>query len=329
MKEIILNILQSTLPNVQKMEELINKDVHEALKLIEQPCGRFILSKNMVDNYIETANVSKEQIKMMISKMPVAGWVTGNPFYNLLSIYLITFLADQNVNAAISTSRFYAAVTCGYLKAKYFPICDADVLRYTLTQMHGASVVKEGFSKLCMKVADQTLNKYIEPMVQTLHENVFYRYLVDIRNKLNQSMKIIAWKYYDVQENKKQTNYEDIAEKINKNIINIASADNVINFVSKEIGISSIEIENLYISIIDHVDATLSMQMVVLKLLMTYNGIENIGRVGPRNIVNRAYRTEDIVKTVQDVFTIINANFSLENIKAILYLAAIQIISFR
>lgn len=329
MKDIILNILQSTIPNVDKMEELIIKDVRDALSLVEQPCGRYVLSKNIADNYMTTANVSKEQIKMMVSQMPVAGWVTGNPFYNLLSIYLITFLATQKVDAAISTARFYSAVTCSYLKAKYFPVCDSEVLRYTLTQMHGASVVKLGFGKLCIKVADATLDKYIEVLIQTLDKQAFYRYLVDIRNKLNQSMKIIAWKYYDIQKNTRQTNYEELAENMNKTIINTASSEKIISYVAKETSLSPIEVENLYIAVIDQVDATLAIQMIILKMLVLYNGQSNIESLGIRNIINRSYRTEEVVRTAKDVFDIISFPFNIDNLKAILYLAAIQIVMYR
>ncbi len=329
MKNTIAAILQHTIPHVDAMEDLIVKDARLALQLVEPPCGRFILSKNLVDNYMQTADVSKDLIKTMIEQMPVTGWVTGNPFYNLLSIYLITFLATDKTQTAVATARFYSAVTCSYLKAKYFPVCNEEVLKYSITQMHGSSIVKQGFSKLCIKVADATLYKYAQDMVNTLDKYVFYRYLVDIRNKLNQSMKIIAYNYYDIQKNNKQVNYEELAERINKNIINTASSDKIINFVSKETNLSPIEIENIYVALIDHVDATLVIQMLILKLLVLYNGPENINTIGIRNLVNRAYRTEEIAKIIKNIFDIIEQKMTVDNMKAILYLAIILILAYR
>ncbi len=331
MKDVLSEILPITIPNIHKMEEQIARDVRDALGLVETPSGRFILSKVMVDNYMSIAGITKEHIKLMINKMPIqTGWVTSNPFYNMLSIYLITFLAQNNLDAAVSTSRFYSAVTCSYLKVKYFPNnIDDEVMRYTLTQMHGASVVKEGFAKLCMKVADATLYKYIDSMVNDLDKQSFYRYLVDIRNKLNQSFKVIAWYYYDAINSKKQTNFEDIAEKINHNINSIASSDKVINYVSVQTGLSTLEIENLYVKILDHVDAVLAMQNIVLILLSTYNGIQNIEQMGSKNVVNRAYRTDEIVKTCKDLFDIIEEEIQIDDLKAILYLAILMILSYR
>lgn len=329
MKNLISTILQHTIPHVNAMEELIVKDARESLQLVETPCGRFVLSKTLVDNYMKTADISKELIKEMVSNMPVTGWVTGNPFYNLLSIYLITFLATNKIQTAVATARFYSAVTCSYLKAKYFPMCDEEVLRYSITQMHGASVVKQGFTKLCIKVADATLYKYAQAMVNTLDKQIFYRYLVDIRNKLNQSMKIIAYNYYDIQKNNKQTNYEELAEKINRNIIHTASSEKIIDYIASETNLSPIEIENFFVSLIDHVDATLAMQMLILKLLMLYNGPENINTIGARNIVNRAYRTEEIARIIKDVFDITQQKMTVDNMKVILYLAVILILTYR
>lgn len=331
MKEVLEEILSNTMPNIHKMEELINKDVREALSLVELPSGRFILSKVMVDGYMATAGISKHHIKLMIDKMPIqTGWVTSNPFYNMMLIYIITFLADNNLDAAVSTSRFYSAVTCSYMKAKYFPNnIEEDVMRYTLTQMHGASVVKEGFAKLCIKVADATLYKYVDALVHDLSQQAFYRYLVDVRNKLNQSFKVIAWYYYDAMKSKKQTNFEEIAERINHTINSIASSDKVINYVSVQTGLSTLEIENLYVKIIDHVDAVLAMQNVVLVLLTTYNGPQNIEQMGSKNVVNRAYRTDEIIKTCKDVFDMMGIELQIDDLKSILYLAVLMILAYR
>jgi len=329
MRSVITEVLQHTLPRVNEMEDLVLKDIKIALSMVEQTCGRYILSKSIVTNYMNTANVSKELIKKMIAKMPVSGWVTSNPFYNLLSIYLVTFLASNKAETAIATARLYSAITCSYLKAKYFPICNEEVLKYTISQMHGASVVKQGFTTLCIKVADATLYKYLDDMVNSLNKYAFYRYIVDIRNKLNQSMKIIAIAYYNIQSEERSKSYEDLAERINNNIINIASSENIINYIAKENNISNIEVENVCVPLLDHVDATLIMQTLVLELLTLYNGPEGIEKIGMSSVVNRAYRTESIIKIIKNICNTIEQPITIINVKVILYLGVLLILSYR
>lgn len=329
MRDVIVEVLQNTMPHVDEMENLILKDVKIALSMVEQTCGRYILSKNIVNTYMETSHVSKELIKKMIAKMPITGWVTGNPFYNLLSIYLVTFLASNKLETAIATARLYAAITCSYLKAKYFPICNEEALKYSISQMHGASIVKQGFTTLCIKVADATLYKYIDDILNTLDKNAFYRYIVDIRNKLNQSMKIIAVTYYNIQSEERSKNYDDLANKINNNIINVASSENIITYIAKEINISNLEVENVCVSLIDQVDATLVMQTLILELLTLYNGPENIEKLGVGNITNRAYRTESVIKIIKNICDTIEQPVNINNIKIILYLAILLILTYR
>lgn len=329
MRKEITHILQYTIPNVDKMEELIIKDCATAMNLVNQPCGRFILSKTMVETYMTTSGITKEMIQSIIKKMPVTGWVTGNPFYNMLTLYLVTFLAANKAETAIATARFYSAVTCSYLKAKYFPICNEEALRYTLTQLHGASVAKEGFRILCVKVADATLYKYVENMINQLDKYTFYRYLVDVRNKLNQSVKIIAFKYYDIQQNKRETNFEDLAERIGRGIQTTASNPKIIEYVAREIGVSELEVELIFVGMIDQVDAILGMQVLILKLLIIYNGVENIEKIGIRALVNRAFRTQEIVKSVKDILDILQREMTMDDLKICLYLAVLLILSYR
>jgi hypothetical protein len=62
---------------------------------------------------------------------------------------------------------------------------------------------------------------------------------------------------------------------------------------------------------------------------MLYNGPENINTIGARNIVNRAYRTEEIARIIKDVFDITQQKMTVDNMKVILYLAVILILTYR
>lgn len=330
MKEILTSILSNTIPNITRMEELINTMTVDAMSISDKPCGMYMISKSIYLNILNTAKLEESLLKQFIQAMPPSGYVGTNPLSNLLLIYILTFFASDNVQAAYTTSRLLTCFHCGFLKRKYFVICNEDVMRYTLSNLHGHSIAKDGFSKLIIKISDETLTRYKNNFLNDIDPYMYYRYIIDIRNKMNQSMKAIAIRYYTNIESASKESFDEIAENMLNNISNMLFNEAVIDFIARLSGLSDLEVEQILLNLQQLSTVQSSFKNLLIKMLYKFGGIESMRDAGVVNIVGRARRTIDIVETAKNVLEEIrDIPVTMENILVLISAAAILITASR
>lgn len=329
MEEILRQVLSQAFPHREDMSKLITKYSIDALQLVEQPDGKFLVSKSLYIELLTISGISDSLLKSFIKEMAGIGYVATNPFYNLLVLFVLVFLADNDLSSAKNATRFLTAINLSYLKQKYIPICNETTLKYTLSMLHGHSTAREGFAQLCLKVADETLNVYMNAMVNDLSVRAYYRFLIDIRNKLNQSMKLIARRYYkNMEEFGKETNM-DVAEKIIENLGRIASNYSYIEFIAKRCGLSTYEVELVVSKMNAESSFTYLLKDLIAKILFKLGGIDAIKQIGIDNSVSRLIRTDEVLQFTLDILEETQTDKTQENIKLIIFLAAILIFSYR
>lgn len=329
MEQILRLVLGQTLPNREKMSQLITKYSIDALQLVEQPDGKFLVSKALFIELLTVSGLENNTLKEFIKQLAGIGYVATNPFYNLLVLYVLTFLADNDLSAAKNATRLLSAINLSYLKQKYIPICNETTLKYTLSMLHGHSTAREGFAQLCIKVADQTLSVYMNAMVNDLTAKAYYRFLIDIRNKLNQSMKLIARQYYKNMENfGKETNL-DVAEKIIEDLSRVSNNYSYIEFIAKRCGLSSYEVEMLISKATSESSFNYLLKDLIAKILFKLGGQQSMQQIGIDNCVSRLLRTDEIIEFSLDIIEEISIDKTQENVKLIIFLATILILSYR
>lgn len=330
MENIIREVLRRTEPNLQNMANLTRQHLDKGLTIVSEPCGAYIISKTMFKTFLETAGLDESITKEIAKNMPAAGRVITNPFYLTLLCYLLSFLADDKYEDARNTARLYSVITASYLKRKYLHTsCDPALLAYTLQHLHGASLAKEGFAKLVLKVADETFDVWSPKMLAQVEVYSYYRYLVDIRNKLNQSIKLISRKYYEYKTSKNTQNYDDLADKIMINFEDLLQIPEVISEVHKTIGMPEEEADHLFTELLTTSDAQSSIRDVVKYILIKYEDIEKIQSGRIEAILYQCARTEDLLVHVLEVLDAIHMEHTQNNIHAIILISIMLIRMYR
>jgi len=329
MRDLLERILKLTIGQKDNMESLVTREVTEALKIVSKPCGRYMLSKNLYNEFLNTSNMEEALIKEFARHMPVAGWVTTNPFYILLLCYVMTFLAVDDYESAKTTARFYSAVTCGYLKSKYFAVCDEEALAYTMNHLHGSSIAKGNFNQLILKAADETLNKYVNAMINDFDSDCYYRYIVDVRNKLNQAVKIIAHRYYENKEKTRTESLDVVADKIMKNFNDVTSNPKVFEYIAEVAQTSEYEVESFFVKLENNNDAIVLIHDLVVKTMFHYGDVSEIESQGYTVIVFKARRMHEFLDICRTVLGLMDTHTDITNITILLTLAVLLIGSYR
>lgn len=330
METIIREVLKRTEPNLQNMSNLTREHLDKGLTIVSEPCGAYILSKTMVKTFMETAGLDESITKEIAKNMPAAGRVITNPFYLTLLCYVISFLADDKYEDAKNAARLYGVITASYLKRKYLHVsCDPALLTYTLQHLHGASLAKEGFAKLILKVADQTLAVWAPKMLSRVEIYSYYRYLVDIRNKLNQSIKLISRKYHEYKSSESGQNYDDLADEIMTNFEDLLQIPEVISEVHKIIGSPEEEVEHLFTELSTTGEVHSSIREVIKNILIKYESIEAVQSGRVEAILSQCSRTEDLLALVLEVLDTIHVEHTPNNIHGIILVSIMLIKMYR
>ena len=200
------------------MAHLVGMESNKALNEVGKIDGGYYITKNLWNKFLTTANMTEGQVKQFGSFMP-GGFVASNTYYNMLLLYILVFVADGNVDKTVyDISRYYTAIVLSYIKKKYFPIMDKSLMEYTLMNAHAATVAKQGWAVFVIKVADETLEKYLKNFTEKVSLYDYYRYIVDVYNKVNQSVKHLARRYY---KNVGKADTDDIRQDLDKALNNI------------------------------------------------------------------------------------------------------------
>jgi hypothetical protein len=282
------------------MAILVNKHLLPALTIIDKPDGKYLITKTMADLFIETCEITKDEIKGLAKLMPIEGYVITNPFYLTLLVYILTFITVKKEDMASSTSKLYACFTLSYLKAKYIPVCDEDAMMYTLANLHGSSVARKGFRELTSKVSDETFAKYL-PFFQTkIDIYYYYRFIVDIRNKLNQSMKLIAHKYYYFKTERGTGDMWELADTIFSSNYKILYNMDIIMYLSNTTSVSVSQIEK----IIQRIEYDNDLQDIVKELIARIltiwnNNIEQISEIPIRSLILKLKKNQSYLETIR------------------------------
>ncbi len=300
-------LLRKGTENIDAMRKLVQQQVLYALKIVNEPCGAYLITKNMYQTFLKTAGYTEEEFKNYLKQQFLSqkevlnqstlGYVTTNPMYNLLLVYIFVFLANDEYDTAVQVSRLYGCLTLSYLKRKYFKVCNADTLRYTLDNLHGHSIARsEGFVGLVTKISDETLNKYRDVFLEKIDVYNNYRYLIDIRNKMNQSMKLIAAKYYQNMEELASGSLVNKAEEIMTNFMSVTSNPKIIEYISKLSSLSELEVEKLFIDIQQTPEAQEILKDIIVKILYVYGGEEKVLNAGVNLVLGRIRRRQEFIE---------------------------------
>lgn len=329
MLQSVQTMLKLAMPNVSQMEMLVNEECSKAIKLVDDPCGRYKITKSIVQTFYNTANLTTDHIKDFITFVEAPGYTPRNPFYNLLVIYILVFLANNNIEAAKQVSRYYASVSLSYLKLIFFPICDAEALRYTMMHLHGSSIAKEGFSVLVVKVADETLMKYAHNFLDRVNAYDYYRFIIDIRTKLFQATRIIARRYYAYKSSERETSLETQIDELMLTWYNLINRPDIVDWVAQIANASPVEVEQLFISMQGNEDSFAYMQSVLTKILTQLGGVDNIHPEQSTLLISRAMRTNVIVEACRDFTDILQLEPTRENMASIVGLALVMVFAYR
>lgn len=338
MIEALMNLLRKGTENINEMRRLVQNHVLYAMKIVNEPCGTYLISKNMYQTFLNTAGFTEEEFKNYLKlqfleqkevlNQYTLGYVTTNPMYNLLLIYIFVFLANDEYDTAKQVSRLYGCLTLSYLKRKYFKVCNVETLRYTMNNLHGHSIVRtEGFAGLISKTSDETLDKYKDAFLEKIDVYNNYRYLVDVRNKMNQSMKIIATKYYQNMETSVSESLLDLAEEIMGDFVNVTSNPNIIEYISKISHLSELEVERLFLDIQQTPEAQEILKDIIVKILYIFGGADKVENAGITIVLGRVRRRQEFVDLAESLFSSCgNEEMTADHVAAILGIAIVLIV---
>lgn len=338
MIEALIDLLRKGTTNINAMRKLVQEHVLYALKIVNEPCGTYLISKNMYQTFLNTAGFTEEEFKNYLKLQFMEqkevlhqtnlGYITTNPMYNLLLVYIFVFLANDEYDTAKQVSRLYGCLTLSYLKRKYFKICNVETLRYTLNNLHGHSVVRsEGFAGLVTRFSDETLDKYKDQFLEKIDVYNNYRYLVDVRNKMNQSMKIIATKYYQNMETSVSESLIDLADEIMSDFVSVTSSPKIIAYVSKISYLSEYEIEKIFLNIQQTPEAQEILKDIIIKILYVYGGSDKVATAGVTVVLGRIRRREDFVSLVVSLLSACGEDdVTTHHVAAILGIAIVLIV---
>lgn len=287
------------------MAYLVDTECNIALNEVGKVEGGYFITKNIYSKLCNAARLTDEQIRQFASFMP-GGFVASNTFYNMLLIYILVFVADGKIDKTVySISRYYTAITLSYMKKKYFPILDKDLLSYTLMHAHAATVAKQGWAVFVIKVADETLEKYINSFKERISLYDYYRYIVDIHNKVNQSVKHLAIRYY---KNVGKATTDDVTQNLEQALSNLEKVTmnpKFIEYIAQLSGVSEIDVEDICVKIHDYNDINSTMQNIILRFLRQYKDREGINKIGITMAAGRGLIMDPIpqlaIKTLEDI----------------------------
>ena len=307
------------------MAHLVSVEANKALNEVGKIDGGYYITRNLWNKFLSTANITEEQVKQFGTFMP-GGYVASNTYYNMLLMYILVFVADGNIDKTVyDVSRYYTSIVLSYVKKKYFPILDKNLMSYTLMNAHAATVAKQGWAVFVIKVADETLEKYLNIFKDKVSLYHYYRYIVDVYNKVNQSVKHLARRYY---KNVGKADTDDVSQDLEQamsNLDKVTTNPKFIEYIANLSGASEIDTEDICVAIHDHNDIDSTMQNIILRFLRQYRDRDGINKVGISVAVGRGLVMQPIptlaAKTLMDV----GIEPDREKIRVVLYIALLCI----
>lgn len=258
-----------TTPNIDQMEKFINEHYKKAVNVINtNHCAKYLISRTMYLEMVKSAGLDNEIIKEFVQFMPSPGKILSNPFYIGLLIYMLTFLANEKEESSKIACRLYGLITVSYMKKKYFPTCDENMMSYVMNNLHGHSTLKKGFVVATIQMADGTFNKYTPSFLSEVKPYTYYRYIVDTRNKINQMTKIYARTYYSMVEKGKTKDVETLSDNYALKLHNLIKTPKVIEVIAKYIkDVDEEYVENILIDIL-HDNKSIELFKKLLNMML-------------------------------------------------------------
>lgn len=307
------------------MAYLVDTESNKALTEVGKIDGGYYITKNLWHKFLNTAEITEEQVKQFGSFMP-GGFVASNTYYNMLLLYILVFVADGNVDKTVySISRYYTSIVLSYVKKKYFPIMDKNLMSYTLMNAHAATVAKQGWAVFVIKVADETLEKYIKNFTEKISLYDYYRYIVDVYNKVNQSVKHLARRYY---KNVGKADTDDITQDLEKAISNIEKVTmnpKFIEYIAQLSGASEIDVEDICVKIHDYNDVDSTLQNIIIRFLRQYHDRDGINKVGISIAAGRGLVMQPIPTLAAKTLLDVGVEPDREKIRAVIFIALLCI----
>ena len=307
------------------MAHLVGMESNKALNEVGKIDGGYYITKNLWNKFLTTANMTEDQVKQFGTFMP-GGFVASNTYYNMLLLYILVFVADGNVDKTVyDISRYYTAIVLSYIKKKYFPIMDKSLMEYTLMNAHAATVAKQGWAVFVIKVADETLEKYLKNFTEKISLYDYYRYIVDVYNKVNQSVKHLARRYY---KNVGKADTDDIRQDLDKalnNINEVTMNPKFIEYIAQLSGASEIDVEDICVKIHDYNDVDSTMQNIILRFLRQYRDREGINKVGITVAAGRGLVMQPIPTLAAKTLLDVGIEPDRDKIRAVLFIALLCI----
>lgn len=325
LQDLVIGILQKAYPHKAEMAYLVDTESNKALTEVGKIDGGYYITKNLWNKFLSTANIEEDQVKQFGSFMP-GGFVASNTYYNLLLLYILVFVADGNIDKTVyNISRYYTSIVLSYVKKKYFPILDKNLMSYTLMNAHAATVAKQGWAVFVIKVADETLEKYIKTFTEKVSLYDYYRYIVDVYNKVNQSVKHLARRYY---KNVGKADTDDITQDLEKamnNIEKVTMNPKFIEYIAQLSGASEIDVEDICVKIHDYNDVDSTLQNIIIRFLRQYHDRDGINKVGISIAVGRGLVMQPIPTLAAKTLLDVGIEPDREKIRAVLFIALLCI----
>ena len=151
-----------------------------------------------VNRLFNLTELEPEDLKNFMELYPKDVFVMRQPIYNLLTLITIKAIQEGNKQLALDTNTLLGMVFLGKLKYHYIRIIDQEILEKSISQMSKKSYVGlHGVVWMINYVTKSTFDRWMPLIMKDITEMYpRYRYIIDLRNKLNQIMKTIAHQYY-------------------------------------------------------------------------------------------------------------------------------------
>ena len=151
-----------------------------------------------VNRLFNLTDITQEDLTDFMELYPANVYIMRQPIYNLLTLIIIKALKEGNERLALDTNTLLGLVFLGRLKYHYLKFIDQPILEKALNNMNKKSYIGlHGMIWMINHITKSTFDKWMPLVMQDINQMYpRYRYIIDLKNKLNQIMKTIAHQYY-------------------------------------------------------------------------------------------------------------------------------------
>ena len=194
-----INDILDLIPISPKLIYYINTQYRKMTSNLKFSLGRLNGMTNVeIKRLFNLTDLTTDDLDEYISRFPENNYIMLQYIYQILALITLKASLNGNERLALDTNALLGLVMLGRLKYKYIRVVDHSILEKTLNGLSKKTYIGlHGIMWMVNKVTQDTYNLWMPQIKKNLNDPYpMYRYVVDLRNKFNQIMKVIARLYY-------------------------------------------------------------------------------------------------------------------------------------